>query len=114
MKKQQKNYSVGYGKPPHETKFKLGNKEHLKRRKKDKDGFGKSLRTVLTDMVEVRDGRKIKKARRIDVQIERMSVDASNGDIGAADSLLTTHQQAAEIGDLSPVVFYFTKMMMDL
>jgi hypothetical protein len=106
---QQKDYPVGYGKPPLKTRFKPGNREHLKRRKKDKDEFGKSLRALLAETVQYKDGRKTKRARRIDLQIERISVDASNGDIGAADLLLTTYQSATDIGDLQPLVICFGK-----
>lgn len=108
--KPKKSDTVGYGKPPVETRFKPGNVEHLKRRKKDQDEFGKSLRALLAEKVPYNEGRKTKTARRIDLQIERISVDASNGDIGAADLLLSTHLHAAEIGDLEPVVIYFTKL----
>jgi hypothetical protein len=107
--KREKNYSVGYGKPPLETRFKSGNSEHLKRRKKKKDEFIEILRALLAESVSYKVGRRTKKARRIDLQIETMSMDAIAGDIGAAALLLTTHQHGAEIGDLNPVVFYLSK-----
>jgi hypothetical protein len=101
----QGKYKVGYKKPPKHTRFKVGNREHLKRRKKgDRLVEGKILRQVLQTRVDYWDGGKLKRGTRLEVQIKSIGTAALKGDVGAADQLLKMRQCAVAFGDLNPTV----------
>ena len=102
-----KKYEVGYKKPPAATRFKVGNREHLKRRKKSNQQEGKILRAFLSATVEYREGRKIKRGHRIEVQVKSIGAAAVRGDVGAADLLLNMRERGIELGDLRTTVLVF-------
>jgi hypothetical protein len=79
---------VGYGAPPQHSRFKVGNREHLKRRKKTKPDIADDVRSFLKETIGYQENRKPKRGRRIDVQLLKIKTAALNGDLSAAESLI--------------------------
>jgi hypothetical protein len=79
---------VGYGSPPKEKRFKPGNREHLKRRKKEETDLPSIARSFLEAQIPYRDGGKLKQAPRIDVYLERIQTAALRGHLGAIAQLI--------------------------
>ena len=79
---------VGYGSPPKATRFKVGNREHLKRRKKHKTDLPSIARNFLEAQIPYRNGGKRKRAPRIDVYLKKIQSDALHGHLGAIAELI--------------------------
>ena len=102
-----KKYDVGFKKPPLESRFKPGNQEYLKRKKKKPHLEGESLREFYGEIVEYREGGKLKRATRMELQVKSIGTEALKGNIAAADALLTMRSQALELGVLNKIIIEF-------
>lgn len=100
-------YRVGKGRPPLETRFKAGNREYLKRKKKSGlIDHREILLRLMNEQIEFRTGNKVKKASRAAVQIKNFAMRAAGGDVGAAATLLRMHKTFTELGAVGPVVVH--------
>ena len=102
-----KKYDVGFKKPPLESRFKPGNQEYLKRKKKKRKLEGESLWEFLGEIVEYRENGKLKRATRLELQVKSIGTEALKGNIAAADALLTMRSQALEVGVLNKIIIEF-------
>jgi hypothetical protein len=84
------DYEIGYGKPPRHTQFKSGNcaNPHGRHGKRGVRTKAQMVKELLKDVIEFREGGKLKRAPRLEVLIRRYGAAALQGDIGAADALL--------------------------
>lgn len=101
------HYDVGFKKPPLESRFKPGNREYLKRKKKKPKSEGEILREFCGEIVEYREGGKLKRASRLELLVKSDGAAALKGDIAAADALLKMRSQAVEIGVLEKLIIEF-------
>ena len=92
---------VGYGVPPEHSKFKPGNREHLKRRKKTKPDIAADVQAFLVETIAYRAGRKMRRGRRIDVQLLKIKTAALTGDLGAAESLIDMRENPGQFKRLT-------------
>src|SRR5688572_2387709 len=99
----QKEY-VGYGVPPKHSRFKVGNREYLKRRKKTKSNVGEEVRAFLVEKVGYRQGRKAKRGRRIDIYLLKNKTAALKGDLAAAASLIEMRENPANLAVLDRTI----------
>ena len=102
-----KTFDVGFKKPPLESRFKPGNQEHLKRKKKKRKLEGERLREFYGEIVEYFEGGKLKRATRMELHVKSIGTEALKGNIAAADALLTMRSQALELGVLDKVIILF-------
>ncbi|MFO3796490.1 MAG: DUF5681 domain-containing protein [Anaerolineales bacterium] len=104
-----KDYKIGRGKPPQATRFKLGNQEWRKREEKRKQkqaqrfSPGLDFRAVLGSMISVKRKGKIVKEFRLQVIVEQLMAKALQGDVDAANDLLSFHMDAETVGDFGGV-----------
>jgi hypothetical protein len=91
-----KNGYVGYGVPPQHSKFKVGNREHLKRRKKTKPDIAADVQAFLVETIAYWAGRTMRRGRRIDVQLLKIKMAALTGDLGAAETLIDMRENPGE------------------
>lgn len=95
---------VGYGSPPKATRFKVGNCEHLKRRKRKPPQLADVARSFLEESITYRTGRKLKRGRRIDVHLKKIQAAALKGDLSAISVLMDMHEKSASFVDLQKIV----------
>ena len=95
---------VGYGVPPQHSKFKIGNREYLKRRKKTKSDIADDVRSFLEETIDYRENRKAKRGRRIDVQLLKIKTAALNGDLGAAESLIDMRENPGKFAEFTKTI----------
>ncbi len=112
-----KDYEVGHGKPPLGTRFKRGN-QHWRRRKdkrkeKEKVDFlpGREFRAVLGSTMLVNRNGKAKHEIRLQVIIERLIGAALQGDVAAANDLLSFRVDAEAAGDFQELVLVFDALV---
>jgi hypothetical protein len=104
-----KDYKIGRGKPPKATRFKRGNQEWRKREEKRKQkqaetfSAGRDFRAVLGSMMRVRRKGKVVKEFRLQVIVDQLIAAALQGDVGAANDLLSFHIDAETVGDFGGV-----------
>lgn len=106
-----KNYKIGPGKPPLETRFKPGNQEWRKREAKRRARRAPSptedFRHVMGSLVGVKKNGRLKSESRLQVLVDTLVSNAIKGDVGAADAVLKLHAESMTIGDLQPFVLVF-------
>ena len=95
---------IGYGSPPKATQFKIGNREHLKRRKRNKSEMANIAREFVEATVSYRDGRILKRGRRIDVHLKKVEAAALKGDLSAIATLLDMHENAGQFAYLEKIL----------
>ncbi|MFZ0244518.1 DUF5681 domain-containing protein [Candidatus Binatus sp.] len=91
MKDKEKNereYEVGYAKPPKHTRFQKGRSGNPKGRPKGSKGFDAIVRHELEDLVEVRQNGRVKKISKREVIIKQMVNKAAAGNQRATELLL--------------------------
>src|SRR5271170_5228282 len=75
-------YEIGYGKPPKNTRFKQGNKEHLKRRSRRKP---RDVAAIISDTsklpVEYREGGRTRKATWSELSFRALVRRAASGNL---------------------------------
>jgi hypothetical protein len=98
---------VGYGSPPKRSRFKIGNREHLKRKKRQSDLAG-VVRSFLETPIVYRDGNKSKRARRIYVWLKRLQSTALKGDLAAIAQLMDLRENS-KIANLRRLIVYMTE-----
>jgi hypothetical protein len=102
-------YSVGYGKPPVEHRFKPGNKANPRGRGKGARNRKVVIREVLCEPVTVREGAETRQMPLLEAVIKKMASKALTGDNKAAATLigiahkegLLTSDQGQMVEDLS-------------
>jgi Family of unknown function (DUF5681) len=99
---------IGYKLPPKHSRFKIGNREHLKRRKKLKNDFTRTAQNFLEEKISYRDGHKQKRAHRIDVLLKKIGSAALKGDLGAAAALMDLRENP-KLTTLKKSILYLTK-----
>lgn len=101
---------VGYGSPPKKSQFKVGNREYLKRRKKQKDD---NLATIAQNFLEqpitYRDGHKLKRARPIDAYLKKLESRALKGDLEAIAQLMYIRENPKSFAALKKIILYITE-----
>ncbi len=112
MKKQQpsKGEYVGYCVPPNHSKFKTGNFEHLKRRKKASPNIANDIREFLTETIPYREGRNVKYGRRIDVQLLKLKTAALKGDLRAIELLIDMRENPGKFAKFTKTILVFDEV----
>lgn len=105
--KSSKGEYVGYGAPPIHSRFTLGNREHLKRRKRTKTDIANDIRASLTETIVYREGRKVKRGRRIDVQLLKLKAAALKGDLRAIASLIDMRENPGKFANFTKAILFF-------
>jgi len=100
------DYKVGYKKPPHHSRFKLGNRANPHGRGKRKVRTeAEIVNEVMTGPVEFREGSTSKRMPRIELLIKRYGAAALRGDISAAKALLKIRADFDRHPAIEPFVF---------
>ena len=99
---------VGYRNPPLHSRFKKGNKEHLKRKKpkgNEPSVDGRKFVEIMSTLVPVKKNGKIHYKSRMEVIIDNIKNDALKGDIPAARDLIALHDNFHEFGEIAPLTY---------
>jgi hypothetical protein len=99
---------VGFGSPPRHSRFKIGNREHLKRQKKEWGDLASVVRSFLETPITYRDGHRLKRAPRIDVTLKRLQSAALKGDLGAIAQLMDLRENS-KLAVLRKLIVYMTE-----
>src|SRR5690606_26810715 len=81
--RKQKNYTVGYGRPPEATRFKPGQSGNPKGRRKGVKSIGTILEEIIRQLVTVTEGQKKRRLSVLEVALRRLANDAMRGDLKA-------------------------------
>lgn len=107
------DYDIGYKNPPLGSRFQPGNQEWRKReakRKKKRSEFSprNDFQAVLSSKIPVRrkNGR-VEQTTRLRTIVEKLREAALQGDVSAANDLLSFRLNAEETGDLADVTIVF-------
>ncbi|TCL08257.1 hypothetical protein BXY66_0292 [Shimia isoporae] len=84
---EQKDYDVGYGKPPKRTQFKKGQSGNPKGRPKGAKGFNASLKRELESKVIIQEGGRRLKVSKAEAGAKRLIAKALAGDMAALKML---------------------------
>ena len=96
------NYDVGYKKPPEKSRFKKGNKEHLKRRKRSLPDVKRVYLEVISKPIAViKNGRRVK-LTRMKVIVDNLFADAIAGKVQAAQNLIVMYDRYREMSEQVP------------
>jgi hypothetical protein len=88
---------VGRGKPPKHTRFKKGTSGNPRGRpKRQANELGKIINDVANAPVEYRDGSRLKKATRHELNLKSLVKQALGSDVKAAETLLTLRRHAQQ------------------
>ncbi|RYH06263.1 DUF5681 domain-containing protein [Tropicimonas sp. IMCC6043] len=87
MSDPEKDYEVGYGRPPKATQFKKGQSGNPKGRPKGAKGFNASLQRELETKVTVREGNREIKISKAEAAAKRLVATALKGDMKALTML---------------------------
>ncbi len=83
-----KNYSIGYKRPPINTRFKKGQSGNKKGRPKMRKSLAKSCLDALQETIEVRQGDRLRTITKMDATFQVMLNKAVKGDHRSASKLL--------------------------
>ena len=93
-------YEIGYGKPPKNTRFQKGNKDHLKRRIRRKP---QDVATIINDTsktpVEYREGARTRKATWPELSFRALLRRAVSGDLKSIEMVIKHFAYAQRVGD---------------
>lgn len=78
-----RNYPVGYGKPPRHRRFKKGQSGNPKGRPKGRRNFATTLRLALDETVTVSERGKTKTIKKLDCALRQQANKAAAGDVKA-------------------------------
>lgn len=99
--------SVGYCRPPVKYRFQKGNKQHLKRKKREfPDGASILLDVLATPERVKRRGRLIYQPRMQTI-IDNIVAAAVKGDVAAAQQLINLHENTVDLADMAPLTIVF-------
>jgi Family of unknown function (DUF5681) len=111
----EKDYDVGYGKPPKEFQFKKGVCPNLKGRgKNSSEDRGAIVEQVLNSTAKIVDGGKRIRKSRIELSIKNYAYSASKGDVASAALLLKILARSKKGGDLGPMVVVVENALPDM
>ena len=100
-----KSYEVGYCRPPKHSRFRKGECPNPRERGKRKPTkMSDDIHKVLSEEVEYREGRRIRRASRRELIIRKLFSEAMRGDVGSADTLLKQRMNAENHGDAGPLM----------
>ncbi|WP_170369249.1 DUF5681 domain-containing protein [Ruegeria arenilitoris] len=88
MSDDEKDYEVGYGKPPKHTRFKKGQSGNPKGRPKGARGLSASLKRELESKITVREGNREIRITKAEAMAKRLAASALKGDSKALLALL--------------------------
>lgn len=95
-----RNYDVGYGKPPKNTRFKSGVSGNPKGRPKRKpSALAKIIHDVLSAPVEYRERGRLKAGTRQELTLRRLVGNAIKGDLVAAELVLRIRARGLRYGE---------------
>ncbi|WP_341864123.1 DUF5681 domain-containing protein [Gymnodinialimonas sp. 57CJ19] len=118
-----RDYEVGYGRPPKATRFKKGRSGNPKGRPIEAKGMNASLRRELEAMITVTEGQKTKKISKAEAAAKRLVAKALGGDVktllklieldpqlfgGSADATAAGCEPQLEPVDLDMLQHFFT------
>src|SRR5829696_5991481 len=83
-----KDYEVGYGKPPVETRFKPGESGNRKGKKKGQKTLRTVVQTVFQQVVSVRTPNGVRKVTKLEALVEKLMNDALTGNLNAVPQLV--------------------------
>jgi hypothetical protein len=93
-------YEIGYGKPPKNTRFQKGNKDHLKRRSRRKP---RDVAAIINDTsktpVEYREGGRTRKATWPELSFRALVRRAANGNLRSMEMVIDEFAHAQRVGD---------------
>jgi len=93
------DYDVGYKKPPKSGQFKPGHSGNPKGRRKGARGLKTDLREEMSQLVTILEGGKSLKITKQRLLIKRLAERAANGDVRAAEQLISLIIQAFGLDD---------------
>jgi Family of unknown function (DUF5681) len=100
-------YEVGYGRPPIHTRFKKGMCPNPNGRgKRDPTEMANIIRKALSQEVEYREGRRVRRGLRWKI-IRKLFSEAMRGDVSSAAALLKMREHVETHGDIGPVAIKF-------
>ena len=82
-----KDYDVGYGRPPKHTQFKKGQSGNPKGRKKGARGLKTDLRSELNERIEITENGKTVKLTKQQLMVKQLAAKAIKGDVRAISKL---------------------------
>lgn len=88
------DYEVGYGKPPHHSRFKPGKSGNPKGRPRGSLGLRSELRSELNQLVTIVENGKSRRLPKRRIVIKSLVAKAAKGDVRAAERLLQLIIQA--------------------
>lgn len=88
MSEQQKEYEVGYGRPPKRTQFRKGQSGNPKGRPKGAKGLNASLKRELESKITIREGNREIRVSKAEAMAKRLATSALKGDMKALMALL--------------------------
>jgi hypothetical protein len=77
------DYKVGYGRPPEHTRFRKGQSGNSKGRPKGAKDLGGIFQRLLGELVQVREGERIRSMTKGEAMLQKLVVKALNGDLRA-------------------------------
>lgn len=93
-------YEIGYGKPPKNTRFQKGNKDHLKRRTKRKpDDVAAIINDTSNIVLKYRERGRNKKATYQELSFRALLRRAVSGDLKSIEMVIKHFAHAQRIGD---------------
>jgi Family of unknown function (DUF5681) len=99
------DYEVGYGRPPIHTRFKKGVCSNPNRRgKRDPTEMVNIIHNALSEEVEYREGRRVRRTSRLEAIIRKLFSEAMRGDVSSAAALLKMREHVETHGDIGPIV----------
>ena len=100
-----KSYEVGYGRPPTHSRFKKGVCPNPKGRgKRAPTEMADAIHSVLSEEVEFREGRRVRRASRQEAIIRKLFSEAIRGNVSSAAALLKMREHIQNHGDVGPIV----------
>lgn len=102
------NYPVGYGKPPHHSRFKKGQSGNPKGRPKGRRNFATTLRLALDETVNVNERGKIRRIKKLDCALRQQANKAAAGDMKAL-ALLAQLMREWRAEDPKPVTIVISE-----
>lgn len=99
--KKQKDYEVGYGKPPKQHQFKKGQSGNKKGRPKGGEGLKTILDEQINSKITISEHGKQRKVSQIEITIIALTNKAMKGDIRTANRLLDFVRNHFPMEDLS-------------
>lgn len=107
MDKGKPDFPVGYGKPPHQTRFKPGRSGNPDGRPRKKaDTFAEMLERELNTQITIHEGGKPRKVTKLHAIVKQQTIKAINGDFKAAALVMKAVEprQFDPMDNLSPVL----------